>query len=400
MEIVFRQNPWWFFEDWERRDRSLRMFRQSRVRWVPRWIDSLSLRPFSLNFVYGVRQTGKTTGVKLLIKRLLEKGVRPERVFYFDLESISGLRELRQLLLWYFDWRRSNNVEGSFIFLDEASSVPEWWRVVKFFIDQGYFEGDVITVLGSSTIGILKSPERFPGRRGMGTTVEVLPLSFPEFVEVHGLSLREALYSHEELRALWDKYKRTGGFPTAINESETAVEDLIAGITSEIYRHGKSLEIAKGILRSLLEKIPSPLSYHSIAQDVGVSHRTVREYLEFLRDSMVLGIAYLRSDRVYLRREKKVFFRDPFILRTASVWTMTGFLDSALYEGIVQEHLLRKYGSVFYYRNSHEVDCVANDLRVEVKAGKPHRRHPRNVVILDEDSIPRFLIEIHTNPHF
>ncbi|MEM2192313.1 MAG: hypothetical protein QXG38_01710 [Candidatus Hadarchaeales archaeon] len=61
---------------------------------------------------------------------------------------------------------------------------------------------------------------------------------------------------------------------------------------------------------------------------------------------------------------------------------------------MVQSHLLRRFGEVFYYRNSYEVDCIAGDLKVEVKAGKPHRKYPRNVKILDENTLPIFLAAI------
>ena len=65
-----------------------------------------------------------------------------------------------------------------------------------------------------------------------------------------------------------------------------------------------------------------------------------------------------------------------------------------LFEWIVQEHLFRKFGEIYYYRNSYEIDCIAGNLRVEVKAGKPHRRYPKNVTILSEEDIPRFLLEL------
>lgn len=54
----------------------------------------------------------------------------------------------------------------------------------------------------------------------------------------------------------------------------------------------------------------------------------------------------------------------------------------------------RSFGEIYYYRNRYEIDCIAGDLRVEVKAGKPHRKYPRDVMNLDEEDIPRFLIEL------
>jgi len=33
-------------------------------------------------------------------------------------------------------------------------------------------------------------------------------------------------------------------------------------------------------------------------------------------------------------------------------------------------------------------------LKIEVKAGKPHRKYPKGVRILEEEEIPKFLIEV------
>ena len=393
MELIFKQNPWWFLDEWENEDKHIKEWKKEKYRWYPKWISKISLEPFSLNFVYGTRQTGKTTGVKLLIKKLIKANVEAKAIFYFDFEMISSLKELRKILQWYIEEKKREKIPTAYIFLDEVSSIEEWFRIVKFFIDQGSFEDDIITVLGSSTLGIIKAPERFSGRKGRGKILEILPLSFPEFIEVHGYKKKEILYNSEILKELWEKYKVTGGFPRAINQKEDAFDTLISGIVSEIYKHKKSLGISQDILASLLTKIPSPLSYYSIAQDVGISHKTVREYIEFFKDSLLLELAYWKSNGVNPRKEKKIFFRDPFILRAISFWTSTKFLESALYEGIVQEHLLRKFNEIYYFRNSFEIDCIAGDLKIEVKAGKPHRKYPRNVLILEEDDIPRFLVE-------
>lgn len=97
MEMLERSNPWWFDPDWSERDIHLRRWASERVRWIPQWIEHLSLAPPALNFVYGPRQTGKTTGVKFLIKHLLEN-VPPESVVYVDLDSVVSLREFREVM--------------------------------------------------------------------------------------------------------------------------------------------------------------------------------------------------------------------------------------------------------------------------------------------------------------
>jgi len=44
-----------------------------------------------------------------------------------------------------------------------------------------------------------------------------------------------------------------------------------------------------------------------------------------------------------------------------------------------------------YFRDSYEIDSIADDLKVEVKIGKPHKKYPKNVLILDNENIHLFL---------
>jgi len=47
-----------------------------------------------------------------------------------------------------------------------------------------------LVLLGSASFRFEGFSEAFPGRREMGRTVEVLPLSFPEYARVRGVELR------------------------------------------------------------------------------------------------------------------------------------------------------------------------------------------------------------------
>jgi predicted AAA+ superfamily ATPase len=60
----------------------------------------------------------------------------------------------------------------------------------------------------------------------------------------------------------------------------------------------------------------------------------------------------------------------------------------------VQSHLKRKFGEVFYYRNSYEIDVIAGNLKIEIKSKRAHRNYPKDVIILDENNLPLFLAVI------
>ncbi|MCD6348180.1 MAG: ATP-binding protein [Candidatus Korarchaeota archaeon] len=373
-------NPWWYDDSWAREDPHLTKFSESKYKWRPDWLDSLSLEPFSLNFVLGPRQVGKTTGLKLLIRELIEGGRDPTSLIYVNCDLIVDLRELRSVL-------STLPSEDRVIVLDEVTGLDYWWRVVKGFIDQGYFSRDVLIVSGSFSVRVKRYAESFTGRRGRGRDVEVLPLSFRDFVEVRGYSLKG-------LERAFEEYLKLGGYPRSVNEDPTFLHELPEQVDKEVVRVGRSARIARQVIYQVVEKGPSAMSYSSIAREIGVSHVTVREYLELLEDLFVVGTAYWRlGRRVDFKKEKKVFFRDPLIPR--AFYSIRGEVRrEALYEWIVQEHLYRRYGEVYYYRDGYEIDVISGDLKIEVKAGKSHRRYPKGVIVLEAEDVPYFLYKL------
>lgn len=140
---------------------------RGKIKWIPLCIDEISLKPFSLNFVFGPRQVGKTTLLKLLIKKLLEQGIEKERIFYFRCDKLADYKELDEVLKTYFEFRKSKNISGSFIFLDEITFPKEWFRTIKYYIDVGEFRNDVLVLTGSLSMYLKKEVELFPGRRGL-----------------------------------------------------------------------------------------------------------------------------------------------------------------------------------------------------------------------------------------
>ena len=80
---MIKQNPWWRDKTEIENDEDIKKWREGSRKWIPFVMNKISLKPFSLNFIFGPRQVGKTTLVKLLIKKLLDEGVEKEKIFYF-----------------------------------------------------------------------------------------------------------------------------------------------------------------------------------------------------------------------------------------------------------------------------------------------------------------------------
>ncbi|NOZ82011.1 MAG: ATP-binding protein [Candidatus Micrarchaeota archaeon] len=392
IEVLIDQNPWWKDRKLIEKDYDILKWKSKKYRWVPKIVDEITLEPFSLHMITGPRQAGKTTAIKLLIRKLLKK-VEPESVFYFNCEELKDYRELIGVLEAYSDFRRGVGIKNSFIFLDEITSPVEWYRGIKSLIEKGRFLRDVVVLTGSSSVNIKKHTELFPGRRGKGKNFVLLPLSFREFVRVmrpeiykkikpvKNLRVKDllraslnALVFKKELNELLETYLRTGGFPLGIENIEEAKRTYLSWIKTEILKSGRSITVAREIIKALLEKLQTPVSWEGISKEIEIkSPKTVSTYVELFRSmfsAVVLHHVDIASKTLKFGKNKKIHFIDPLLFYIFEEWCITRIRnpESALAESVVAVHLARyfakKHGrseldeGIGYWRNSSEVDVI------------------------------------------
>lgn len=373
-------NLWWRGRKYAEEDPDIVKWREMPVRWVPAEIEEIALEPFSLNFLYGPRQVGKTTLVKLLVLRLLER-VEPEAVFYFSCDLLSDYEELLEVLREYLRVRRPG--QPSYIFLDEVTFVREWYRAVKHLIDTGRLRSVVVTITGSSSLWVERAAETFPGRRGKGRDVLLRPLGFSAYARVHQPDIVAKPGWYGRLDELFESYLATGGFPLPINSrarfgriTPDVYKSYVDWLVYDLKRANRDERLAKALLSALLERAGGRLSYSSLARDLGVSHRTVSEYVDLLSRmhlALVLNYVDVFKGVKDFRKMVKVHFTDPFLYDVVARWTGAGKLEvSAVVEGVVASHLSRKFEVGYTVVGRREVDVVAlpEMAGYEVKYGR------------------------------
>ncbi len=171
-------NPWWNVREAIRQDKKLLEFERMRYQYHHPLYGSLPHEDAVLT-IRGPRQIGKTTLLKLLIRRLLlEEELTPGNVCYFACDAVVDFKELLQNTEEYLNAVRADNQDRIFLFLDEISFVREWQRAVKALVDEGYMQGVTAVLTGSNAIDLLFSSERLPGRRGkiFHPDIDCLPL--------------------------------------------------------------------------------------------------------------------------------------------------------------------------------------------------------------------------------
>ena len=419
-----RYNPWWaneadiIYETWQ----------SSKLKWIPDIINKIKLKPYSLHFLSGPRQVGKTTAIKILIHKLLEKK-DPKSIFYYSCDELTDHKELGDVLDNYISARKSWDIERSYIFLDEITFVSDWFRAVKSRIDSGDFKSDVLVLTGSATLDLLKHKELFPGRRGFGLDHVLYPLDFSNYVSLFGgLKLKSGsistleknstankIYS-ESLKELFSQYIITGGFPRSILDfhkykkiSLETVKTYLDWLRGDWSKAGKSDKYMKEILFYLIRAVGTPISWHGISTETSVnSPNTVRSYIETLEGIHSLLILNLitPTGKVEYKKNKKVHFTDPFIFRVMEHYLNVDISLDWLFEATVASHLARAF-DVFYWRGSGgrqlEVDviCKHKDSQIGFEVSRGVKRwkapwHIKKGYLLDRDSLPLYLAALKT----
>ncbi len=412
-------NPWWFGEG----DPRYEEWSSFSVKWVPEIIYDFEVKPFSLNFIIGPRQIGKTTAIVLFIHKVLLRRFKPEAIFYYSCDELSDYRELGEVIDDYIDFRESRGISSSVIFLDEITFVEDWWRAIKSRIDSKVFSNDVLFISGSASVELVAGKERFPGRRGEGKDYYILPMSFSEYAKVIlGVPVKTSPINLDNIDAIiqsnkvfkknlidgFEKYLATGGFPLAIREFYergriiNAYRTYIDWLKSDIAKSKRSEKLVKEIISLIIRTRLSPVSWNSVSKEVSASSpNTVREYIEFLEDLFIVKVLSFidTNGKVMHRKRKKIHITDPFLYSALARYVREKVYEEQVVESTVISHLARLF-NVHYWQNKKEIDAVVvKDSKLygfEVKWSF-HRysgRYPIKTKILNREDIPLFLASI------
>lgn len=394
MDRIANQNPWWTDGSAITDDEK-----------VKKVLDTGSKIDAALEeknqVLIGPRQLGKTTALKYdIYKKIVNKHVNPKQIMYYSFDTSRRFEEIYDVISIFVGEGQAR----TFLYLDEVSFVDEWQRAVKSFLDSSKSLNSVLYITGSSSINLRK--ELMPGRKIK--FIEFMPLSFKEFLISFGsedvkqflkkniavdldsaIRLAEKAVAYfEEIRKWFSVYLITGGYPDAIFDymANKRVSDAVYDIhwnafVSDISKAGRSVEIATAIIYGLIESYASKVNLSKIARMQGIkSHVTVRDYIEMFDDLFVAkGIFPIAGRKYVFRKERKVYFSDPFLYNLFA--KKTNIIDkdaeSKIAEGVLFNHLYRFANkgrqlaepkvNIGFYSGKREVDFVVGEYGFESK---------------------------------
>jgi predicted AAA+ superfamily ATPase len=300
------------------------------------------LNHFPCVALLGPRQSGKST----LAKKVLENWESP---VLLDLERPSDLQKLNEPELFF----RSH--ENHLVCLDEIQRKPEIFRILRSVIDSRDRNSQFL-ILGSASRNLIRqSSESLAGRI---VYLELTPFLTSE-------AAREDTWDDEVIRRIWFR----GGFP----RSYLAESDEI----SQVWRNNFIRTFLERDIPQLGFRIPADSLFrlwqmcaHShgqllnqtvLGQSLGLSHVTIRSYLEILAQTYTLRLLrpFQKNIKKRLVKTPKLYLRDSGLLHALlNIPSFTDLMGHPVYgaswESMAMENIIAWHeGCEFYfYRTS------------------------------------------------
>jgi len=317
--------------------------------------------------ITGIRRGGKSSLMRLICGDILSNpNIAEQNVLYINFEDERFIdfdyNDFERLYETFLELERPEGKK--YFFLDEIQNIKGWEKWVNRLYE---FEDIKIFVTGSNAA--ILSSDISGALTGRNRQIENYPFSFKEFLTFKAYSFSERdFYSRDgkvELRRLFKRYVKLGGFPEIIKTSDVTLSEqyfkdiLYRDIISKYsIRNVKEM---KELCLFLASNIGTIQSYKNLKEIIGVKGiNTVKNYLEILEDvflfSMIDLFSYSVKRQIY--NPSKIYSIDS-VLTNSIAFKFSRNLGR-IYENIVFLELKRRNKEVYYWKSkkTKEVDFL------------------------------------------
>lgn len=356
--------------------------------------------------IRGPRQSGKTTMLELIKKKLISKGIELNHIHYFSFEDINLRLKFQENPKKFIEFYLSENKKNYFL-LDEVQYIADCGQKLKLIFDS--FEDIKIMITGSSSFDLTQLGKFLVGRV---IFFNLYPFNFNEFLRANGKRY-EKLYDNiridlekfnhkkvqktpflDELNELLHEYLRFGSYPRVVLEKNrekkkellknifiTYIEKDIVGLYGIKYRDN----VVK-LLKSISSMLGGVVKYETLAESSGLKYHQIRELMPLLEDSFVISLVkpFHKNLLNELRKNPKIYFVD-YGLRNYLIENFDRIKFDNLYENFVYNELRENF-NIKYWRTTAktEVDFVLekknNIFPIEVKTKPKIRKSFRSFI--------------------
>ncbi len=326
--------------------------------------------------IIGPRRAGKTTLGLMILQN---------HDFYYlnfddDLLSMIKQNDLNQILEVLIETFGKKH----YILLDEIQNIKGW----EFFVNRlQRLEYNVI-ITGSNSKLLSKELSSHLGGRVI--TIEILPFSFKEFLEVKNfdLNLKETEENVGLIKNLLLDYLKIGGFPEILINQFS--DELIKSYHEEIFRTIIERDLVtrfrirfptelKALGNVLMNYFSSRISLRKLSKEFGISVHTIKKYINYFEEAylFLLSKKFSYKPKISELSIRKIFSIDNGLVNSLGL----NFSENLgrLMENLVAIELKRRNYELFYYltRSNKEVDFVVKDNGIQIMQ-----------VVNDMDGIP------------
>ena len=242
-----------------------------------------------IKVVTGVRRCGKSTLFKLFQEYLISIGILPEQIISINLEDMDFEEFLDYKKLYDYIKNRLCKDKYTYIFLDEIQNCKGFEKAVN-----SLFIKEMTDVYITGSNAYMLSGELATLLSGRYVVIDMLPLSFKEYVSANGNSIKSE-------REHFADYLRFGSFPylAEISKDEPIIESYIDGIYNTILvkdvakREGiTDVSLLESIVKVVASSVGSPISTNKICDTINSSGRrtsvnSIDSYLKALCDAYI-----------------------------------------------------------------------------------------------------------------
>jgi len=361
-EILKRWNPWWLYgkvpESKKRIER-------------PETLDGITklLKIKEIISITGVRRCGKSTVLYQAIDYLVENGIHPTNILYFNLDEPLEDKSISILDSIFENFIEINNPAGrKYIFLDEIHNIENWEKWLKKYYD--LYDTDIKFVITGSNSTML-SDNLSTLLTGRVISKPIYPLSFKEYLEFAGFKLNDTDVQRSEVVHHFLKYLNNGGFPEVVLEADMDINHMRLNeyfdsillrdivVSKKIRESSKLIELANYSLTN----ISALLSYMKISKAIGMSVSSVKEYLLYLEQAYLIYqlnfYSYSIKTSLAIQKPRKIYCIDNGLRNAASFKFSSD--EGKLAENSAFIELKRRNHEVYYWNGHREVDFVVKN---------------------------------------
>jgi len=368
-----------------------------------------------ISLIIGPRQVGKTTLMNMLKKELEQEGKKT--VFLsLDFENDKNFFSSQNNLISKIQLELGNN--AGVVFIDEIQRKKNAGVFLKGIYDLNLPYKFIIS--GSGSVELKQEiPESLAGRKAV---FEMNPVSFNEFVNFKtNYAYQDRIEDYyfletEKVKIFLSEYLNFGGYPRVILEQEL-LEKL--RIIDEIYHsylekdisyflRVEKIDVFACLVKLLSSQIGSLANYSEMANTLGASVQTIRNYLWYLEKTFIIKkvTPYFKNTRKEITKSPLFYFYD-LGLRNYSLnqfgnigeMNAAGFVFENFIFNILREKIYLSGASIHFWRTKEkaEVDFIINLGRKIIPLEAKYKNYKNPVI---ERSLRSFISKYNPEKAF